>query len=75
MPCFMGSTSVRYIAETIDLLPATVHMNLQNVLPHYSYKLLLVKKLIPADLSGQQTFVLQFIARLHNCIRYTLFVG
>lgn len=60
---FMGSTSVRRIAETTDQPSFTVHKILQKVLRNYPYNLSLVKTFLPADLRSRQTFAFQILAQ------------
>lgn len=48
---FMGSTSIRHIAETVDQSRASVHKIIQKVLCYYSYKIS-VQQLLPDDING-----------------------
>ncbi|GFS56721.1 uncharacterized protein TNCV_2221611 [Trichonephila clavipes] len=59
-----GSTSVRLVAEALDLPRSTVQKIMRNILHYYPYKLQLVQELLPHDFETRHLFSLQFLARL-----------
>ncbi|GFY00190.1 uncharacterized protein TNCV_2835471 [Trichonephila clavipes] len=59
-----ASTSVRRVAEALDLLRSTVQKIMRNILHYYPYKLQLVQELLPHDFETQHLFSLQFLVRL-----------
>ncbi|GFW01097.1 DUF4817 domain-containing protein [Trichonephila clavipes] len=58
-----ASTSVRRVAEALDLSHSTVQKIMRNILRYYPYKLL-VQELPPHDFETRHLFSLQFLARL-----------
>ncbi|GFU84065.1 uncharacterized protein TNCV_679641 [Trichonephila clavipes] len=58
-----ASTSVRRVAEALDLARSTVQI-MRNILRYYPYKLQLVQELLPHDFETRHPFSLQFLARL-----------
>jgi hypothetical protein len=58
-----ASTSVRRVAEALDLPRSTVHTVMRNILRYYPYKLQFVQKLLTHDFETRQRFSLQFLAR------------
>ncbi|GFU99503.1 uncharacterized protein TNCV_4763641 [Trichonephila clavipes] len=59
-----ASTSVRLVAEALDLPRSTVPKIMRNILLYYLYKLQLVQELLPHDFETRHLFSLQFLARL-----------
>ncbi|GFU68677.1 uncharacterized protein TNCV_308921 [Trichonephila clavipes] len=59
-----ASTSVRLLAEALDLPRSTVQKIMRNILRYYPYKLLLLQELLPHDFETRHLFSLQFLARL-----------
>ncbi|GFW24942.1 uncharacterized protein TNCV_3846761 [Trichonephila clavipes] len=59
-----ASTSVRRVAEALDLLHSTVQKIMRNILRYYPYKLQLVQELLPHDFETRHLFSLQFLAHL-----------
>ncbi|GFV88515.1 transposable element tc3 transposase [Trichonephila clavipes] len=59
-----ASTSVRLVAEALDLPRSTVQKIMRNILRYYPYKLQLVQELLPHDFETRHLFSLQFLARL-----------
>ncbi|GFY19244.1 uncharacterized protein TNCV_4226081 [Trichonephila clavipes] len=59
-----ASTSVRLVAEALDLPRSTVQKIMRNILRYYPYKLQLVHELLPHDFETRHLFSLQFLARL-----------
>ncbi|GFW00801.1 uncharacterized protein TNCV_1760391 [Trichonephila clavipes] len=59
-----ASTSVRLVAEALDLPRSTVQKIMQNILRYYPYKLQLVQELLRHDFETRHLFSLQFLARL-----------
>ncbi|GFW84553.1 uncharacterized protein TNCV_457341 [Trichonephila clavipes] len=59
-----ASTSVRLVAEALDLPRSTVQKIMRNILRSYPYKLQLVQELLPHDLETRRLFSLQFLACL-----------
>ncbi|GFX33094.1 DUF4817 domain-containing protein [Trichonephila clavipes] len=58
------STSVRLVAEALDLPRSTVQKIMRNILHYYPYMLQLVQELLPHDFETRHLFSLQFLARL-----------
>ncbi|GFU11159.1 transposable element tc3 transposase [Trichonephila clavipes] len=59
-----ASTSVRLVAEALDLPRSTVQKIMRNILRYYPYKLQLVQELLLHDFETRHLFSLQFLARL-----------
>ncbi|GFV92923.1 uncharacterized protein TNCV_1693161 [Trichonephila clavipes] len=59
-----ASTSVRRVAEALDLPRSTVQKIMRNILRYYPYKLQLVQELLPHDFETRHLFSLQCLARL-----------
>ncbi|GFW41070.1 transposable element tc3 transposase [Trichonephila clavipes] len=61
-----ASTSVRLVAEALDLPRSTVQKIMRNILRYYPYKLQLVQELLPHDFihMTRHLFSLLFLARL-----------
>ncbi|GFU68100.1 uncharacterized protein TNCV_1708141 [Trichonephila clavipes] len=59
-----ASTSVRLVAEALDLPRSTLQKIMRNIIRYYPYKLQLVKELLPHDFETRHLFSLQFLARL-----------
>ncbi|GFW33352.1 transposable element Tcb1 transposase [Trichonephila clavipes] len=59
-----ASTSVRLVAEALDLPRSTVQKIMRNILRYYPYQLQLVQELLPHDFETRHLFSLQFLARL-----------
>ncbi|GFV34778.1 uncharacterized protein TNCV_1450821 [Trichonephila clavipes] len=59
-----ASTSVRLVAEALDLPHSTVQKIMRNILRYYPYKLQFVQELLPHDFETRHLFSLQFLARL-----------
>ncbi|GFW73585.1 uncharacterized protein TNCV_1540401 [Trichonephila clavipes] len=59
-----ASTSVRRVAEALELARSTVQKIMRNILRYYPYKLQLVQELLPRDFETRYLFSLQFLARL-----------
>ncbi|GFV88449.1 transposable element tc3 transposase [Trichonephila clavipes] len=59
-----ASTSVRRVAEALDLPRSTVQKIMRNILRYYPYKAQLVQELLPHDFETRHLFSLQFLARL-----------
>ncbi|GFV30855.1 uncharacterized protein TNCV_4012891 [Trichonephila clavipes] len=59
-----ASTSVRRVAEALDLPRSTVQKIMRNILRYYPYKLQLVQELLPHDFETHHLFSLQCLARL-----------
>ncbi|GFY22565.1 uncharacterized protein TNCV_2178261 [Trichonephila clavipes] len=59
-----ASTSVRLVAEALDLPRSTVQKIMRNILRYYPYKLQLMQELLPHDFVTRHLFSLQFLARL-----------
>ncbi|GFW18776.1 uncharacterized protein TNCV_1370301 [Trichonephila clavipes] len=59
-----GSTSVRLVAEALDLPRSTVQKMMRNILRYYPYKLQLVQEKLPHDFETRHLFSLQFLAYL-----------
>ncbi|GFW30315.1 uncharacterized protein TNCV_3850861 [Trichonephila clavipes] len=59
-----AGTSVRLVAEALDLPRSTVQKIMRNILRYYLYKLQLVQELLPHDFETGHLFSLQFLARL-----------
>ncbi|GFV41160.1 transposable element tc3 transposase [Trichonephila clavipes] len=59
-----ASTSVRLVAEALDLPRSTVQKIMRNILRYYPYKLQLVQELLPHHFETRHLFALQFLARL-----------
>ncbi|GFW06277.1 uncharacterized protein TNCV_37511 [Trichonephila clavipes] len=60
----LSSTSVRRVAEALDLPRSTVQKIMRNILRYYPYKLQFVQELLPHDFETRHLFSLQFLARL-----------
>ncbi|GFV86629.1 uncharacterized protein TNCV_4184831 [Trichonephila clavipes] len=60
----LASTSVRRVAEALDLPRSTVQKIMRNILRYYPYKLQFVQELFPHDFETRHLFSLQFLARL-----------
>ncbi|GFV63954.1 uncharacterized protein TNCV_993891 [Trichonephila clavipes] len=60
----LASTSVRRVAEALDLPRSTVQKIMRNILRYYPYKLHFVQELLPHDFETRHLFSLQFLARL-----------
>ncbi|GFW21088.1 uncharacterized protein TNCV_2703281 [Trichonephila clavipes] len=60
----LASTSVRRVAEALDLPRSTVQKIMRSILRYYPYKLQFVQELLPHDFKTQHLFSLQFLARL-----------
>ncbi|GFV84490.1 transposable element tc3 transposase [Trichonephila clavipes] len=60
----LASTSVRRVAEALDLPRSTVQKIMRNILHYYPYKLQFVQELLPHDFETRHLFSLQFLARL-----------
>ncbi|GFV63819.1 uncharacterized protein TNCV_2278231 [Trichonephila clavipes] len=60
----LASTSVRRVAEALDLPRSTVQKIMRNILRYYLYKLQFVQELLPYDFKTRHLFSLQFLARL-----------
>ncbi|GFX83757.1 transposable element tc3 transposase [Trichonephila clavipes] len=60
----LANTSVRRVAEALDLLRSTVQKIMQNILRYYPYKIQFVQELLPHDFETRHLFLLQFLARL-----------
>ncbi|GFT93601.1 uncharacterized protein TNCV_677391 [Trichonephila clavipes] len=60
----LASTSVRRLAEALDLPRSTVQKIMRNILRYYQYKLQFVQELLPHDFETRHPFSLQFLARL-----------
>ncbi|GFU19327.1 uncharacterized protein TNCV_3032491 [Trichonephila clavipes] len=60
----LASTSVRRVAEALDLPRSTVQKIMRNILRYYPYKLQYVQELLPHDFETRHLFSLQFLARL-----------
>ncbi|GFV06662.1 uncharacterized protein TNCV_2949841 [Trichonephila clavipes] len=59
-----ASTSVRHVAEALDLPRSTVQKIMRKILRYYPYKLQFVQELLPHDFETRHLFSLQFLARL-----------
>ncbi|GFW18149.1 uncharacterized protein TNCV_4006891 [Trichonephila clavipes] len=59
-----ASTSVRPVAEALDLPRSTVQKIMRNILRYYPYKLQLVQELLPHDFETRHLFSLQFLGHL-----------
>ncbi|GFY36084.1 uncharacterized protein TNCV_4844561 [Trichonephila clavipes] len=59
-----ASTSVRLVAEALDLSHSTVQKIMRNILRYYPYKLQFVQELLPHDFETRHLFSLKFLARL-----------
>ncbi|GFV07165.1 HTH_Tnp_Tc3_2 domain-containing protein [Trichonephila clavipes] len=59
-----ASTSVRRVAEALDLPRTTAQKIMRNILRCYPYKLQLVQELLPHDFETRHLFALQFLARI-----------
>ncbi|GFS75026.1 uncharacterized protein TNCV_1396791 [Trichonephila clavipes] len=59
-----ASTSVRRMAEALDLPRSIVQEIMRNILRYYPYKLQLVQELFPHDFETRHLFSLQFLTRL-----------
>ncbi|GFW02944.1 uncharacterized protein TNCV_683701 [Trichonephila clavipes] len=59
-----ASTSVRLVAESLDLPRSTVQKIMRNILRYYPYKLQLVQETLPHDFKTRHMFSLQFLPRL-----------
>ncbi|GFX41555.1 transposable element tc3 transposase [Trichonephila clavipes] len=60
----LDSTSVRRVAEALDLPRSTVQKIMRNILSYYPYKLQFVQELLPYDFETRHLFSLKFLARL-----------
>ncbi|GFU61856.1 uncharacterized protein TNCV_375141 [Trichonephila clavipes] len=60
----LASTSVRRMAEALDLPRSTVQKIMQNIIRYYPYKLQFVQELLPHDFETRHLFSLQFLAHL-----------
>lgn len=60
-----ASTSIRRVAEAVDMPRSTVQSIIRRILRYYPYKLQLVQELLPHDFDSRHLFSLQFLARLH----------
>ncbi|GFU60440.1 transposable element tc3 transposase [Trichonephila clavipes] len=60
----LASTSVRRVAEALDLPRSTDQKIMRNILRYYPYKLQFVQELLPHDFETRHLFSLQFLARL-----------
>ncbi|GFV78977.1 retrovirus-related Pol polyprotein from transposon 412 [Trichonephila clavipes] len=60
----LASTSVRRVAEALDLPRSNVQKLMRNILRYYPYKLQFVQELLPHDFETRHLFSLQFLARL-----------
>ncbi|GFU26239.1 uncharacterized protein TNCV_5106501 [Trichonephila clavipes] len=60
----LASTSVRRVAEALDLPQSTVQKIMRNILRYYPYKLQFVQELLPHDFETRHLFSLQFLALL-----------
>ncbi|GFV36460.1 transposable element tc3 transposase [Trichonephila clavipes] len=60
----LTSTSVRRVAEAMDLPRSTVQQIMRSILRYYPYKLQFVQELLPHDFETRHLFSLQFLARL-----------
>ncbi|GFX71240.1 DUF4817 domain-containing protein [Trichonephila clavipes] len=58
-----ASTSVRLVAEALDLPRSTVQKIMRNIISYYPYKLQLVHELLLHDFETRHLFSLQFLAR------------
>ncbi|GFU79015.1 acyl-CoA dehydrogenase family member 11 [Trichonephila clavipes] len=59
----LASTSVRRVAEALDLPRSTVQKIMRNILRYYPYKLQFVQELLPHDFETRHLFSLQFRTR------------
>ncbi|GFW75300.1 transposable element tc3 transposase [Trichonephila clavipes] len=59
-----ASTSIRCVAEALDLPRSTVQKIMRKILRYYPYKLQLVQELLPHDFETRHLFSLQFLTRL-----------
>ncbi|GFS90172.1 transposable element tc3 transposase [Trichonephila clavipes] len=59
-----ASTSVRFVAEALDLPRSTVQKIMRNILHYYPFKPQLVQELLLNDFETRHLFSLQFLARL-----------
>ena len=57
-----ASTSIRRVAEAVDMSRSTVQNIIRHILEYYSYMLLLVQELLPHDFESRHLFSLQFLA-------------
>ncbi|GFX61742.1 uncharacterized protein TNCV_1382401 [Trichonephila clavipes] len=53
-----ASTSVRRVAEALDLPRSTIQKIMRNILRYYPYKLQLVQELLPHDFETRHMFSL-----------------
>ncbi|GFU07432.1 uncharacterized protein TNCV_2203751 [Trichonephila clavipes] len=60
----LASTSVRRVAEALDLPRSTVQKIMRNILRYSPYKLQFVQELLPHDFETRHLFSQQFLARL-----------
>ncbi|GFU67894.1 transposable element tc3 transposase [Trichonephila clavipes] len=60
----LSRTSVRRVAEALDLPRSTVQKIMRNIFRYYPYKLQIVQELLPHDFETRHLFSLQFLARL-----------
>ncbi|GFW55007.1 glutamate receptor [Trichonephila clavipes] len=60
----LASTSVRRVAEGLDLPRSTVQKIMRNIFRYYPYKLQFVQELLSHDFETRHLFSLQFLARL-----------
>ncbi|GFU64910.1 uncharacterized protein TNCV_785611 [Trichonephila clavipes] len=60
----LASTSVRRVAEALDLPRSTVQKIMRNIHRYYPYKLQFVQELLPHDFETRHLFSLQFLAGL-----------
>ncbi|GBN79212.1 hypothetical protein AVEN_152565-1 [Araneus ventricosus] len=56
--------SARGISRTLDMPVCTIRKILRNILQCYPFKITLIQKLVPADLTKREDFALQFLARM-----------
>ncbi|GBM56432.1 hypothetical protein AVEN_56117-1 [Araneus ventricosus] len=60
----LGTCSARGISRTLDMLVSTVRKILRNILQCYTFKITHIQELVPTDLTKQEAFALQFLARM-----------
>ena len=59
-----ASTSIRRVAEAMDMSRSTVQNIMRRILRYYTYKLHLVHELLSLDFESQHLFSLQLLAHL-----------
>lgn len=57
MSQLVGSTRIRYIAQSVEQLSSAIHWILKQLLCYYSYKVSLFQEFLPADFSVQVSLV------------------